>query len=786
MKSINRFRCATAVTLALAVTGLAHGQQVAGEAEEDAVSIQQRIVVTARKVEEDLQSIPVAVTAFTGSDLVEAGVTDIRDLTQLTPGLNISSASGEPSAVNIAVRGQSQADILLTTDSSVGIYIDGVNVPRTFALSPALVDLQRIEVLKGPQGTLYGRNTTGGAVGLYTRGPDLEQVGGYISANGGDHGLLDLTGAVSLPLISDQLGVRVLLRDVQSDGYGEDAAGRSLGSQDTSYARMNLLWEPSADLTVQLLADRTDFRTDGPPTRILSLNGFPPGTGLPAPTNALFAIAAESGLLTFDPQDPANQGRLLAAFAQAQQIWENSLAQNTGAGFFDTNGGFDQSSKVRSDSAALNVTYDLNSEWQVKSTTGYRTIDRDNAIDMDLTTFTLLHPALFTESEFWSQELQLAYAGDRLNGIAGLYTSSEDGTDGSTTFALAAINPLNPNRQRGDVKNESIAAFGQLNYRVAENLNLTGGIRWTEEKKELVSRNAVGPDNAIACNLPPALLDAPGVCAATFDNTFSDWSYLLSADYSLSDTVMVYAKTARGFRGGGQNLRGTATAASFDAFGPETATDYEIGIKAETSDSRFRVNAAAYTTSYEGIQRSVITADPDTGVVISSVRNAAEATINGLEIEAWAALSDRLSVNATAARIDAGYDEYRDATGDLSDTPFGIPEWTYSLGARYSQPLPLGRFVARLDYGWQDEFVMAPLALNRPAVTQDAYGLLNARLQLDFDAWDASVSLYGKNITDEKYFSSAVDFDSSLGWNLGYLGTPATYGIELVKRFGGG
>lgn len=788
MFSSNRIRCATAIALALSWVPGAMAQEPGeiAEAEADAVSIQQRIIVTARKVEEDIQDVPVAISAFSGSDLAEIGVVDMRELTRFVPGLTITTASGEPSAINVNVRGQSQADILLTTDASVGIYIDGVNVPRTFAISPGLLDLQRVEVLKGPQGTLYGRNTTGGAVGLYTRAPNMQELGGFLSVNAGEYGLRDISGAVDLPIVKDTFAARFLARNIQSDGYGRDGVGRKLGSQDTSYYRVNFQWQATPDLKVELMADRTDVATDGIVSRVVSLNGFPPRPGLPAPTNVLFAIAAESGLLTFNPQDPANQGLLLAAFAQAQQIWENSISQNMGLGYHDSNATFPQGSQVESDSVALNITYDLSDAWQVKSTTGYRKLDRLNALDMDVTPFAILHPTLFTNSEFWSQEFQLAYGGDRLNSIVGLYTSHEDGTDGSTTFALAAINPNNPNRQRGDVTNESFAIYGQANYAMTDRLNLTGGLRWTEENKKLVSRNSVGPTGSIACNVPPALLDQPGVCAATIKNKFSDWSYLLSADYAVSDTIMVYAKTARGFRGGGQNLRGTAAAASFDPFDPEIATDYEIGIKAETSDGRVRVNAAAYTTDYEGIQRSVVFVDPDSAAVVSSVRNAAEATISGFEVEAWAALTDRFSVNGTLGYIDAGYDKFADATGDLSDTPFDVPEWAYSVGARYNQPMSFGQLVARLDYSWRDDVVIRPPARNDADFTQKAYGLLSARIQLDFDAWDASLAIYGKNLTDEEYLTGGVDFDSSLGWNLGFMGPPRVYGIEFVKRFGGG
>ncbi len=783
MKFGSRTACVSTLALALSLSH-AMAQEPATTADQDKELVQKRVVVTARKVEEDLQDIPVAVSVLSGDALIEANVTDFKDLQRFVPGLAVSQAAAEPSSLLLSVRGQSQADILLTTDSSVGLYIDNVNIPRTFGLAPSLVDIERAEVLKGPQGTLYGRNTTGGAVAIITRAPDLSEIGGYVSGQFGNYSATDLQGVFNLPIIEDQLGVRLLARNSQRGELGSDGSGDDLGSLDMQYYRGRLLWEPTSNLTADLTVDYTDIDNTGPSSRILTLNGFPPSAGLIAPTSALFAIAAESGLLTFNPTDPANQGLLLGAFGQAQQIWADSQPQNLNGDFYDSNATFGQFSKIKNNTVALNITYDLNEDWSIKSTTGYRDLDRSNALDLDATPFALLHPTLSTTSEFWSEELQLSYVGDRLDTIFGAYASNEEGIDGSTTFALAAINPTNPNRQRGDVTNESIAAYAQLGYELNDRLDLTAGLRWTEETKSLVSKNSSGPDGAIVCSIPAALLDTPGVCAATIEDKFSDWSYLLSLDYAVSDNVLAYVKTARGFRGGGQNIRGAGTAESFEAFEPETVTDYEIGVKSETADGRFRFNVSGYYSDYEEIQRSIVFATPS-GTVVSSVQNAAAATIKGFEIESQWSVTPELGLTGTVGYVDASYDDFEDATGDRSDEVFQIPEWTYGIGARYSKPVSFGQFTASTNYSWRDDQVFVPAAQNFSDTAQEGFGLLSARLSFDVDAWNSTIAVYGSNLTDEEYIVGAVDFSNSLGWNLGYPGQPMTFGIELKKRFGG-
>lgn len=729
------------------------------------------IVVTARRVEENLQDIPVAISVVSGDDLVERGVENFADLSRIVPNLIIDDAGAERTAVWVTIRGQAAADVSLNTDSSVGLYMDGVNIPRVNGLSPGLVDLERVEVLKGPQGTLYGRNTTGGAVSFVTRAPDLDEAGGFASIEYGRFDRVDLTGAVNVPLVANQLAVRLTGRFTDQDGIGEDFSGREVGDEQNVYLRARLRWEPTDTFQVDILSDYTDTQSNGRPYVVTSLNGFPPRAGLPAPTNALFEIAVENGL-GFN-------------FPAAQALWDQ-YNQSPGPGrsrFWDTGSDLDGFSRAQLWSAGLNMSLDVGDYWQLRSITGYRSTEKETLFDLDGTPFDIVHPYQLGESDFWSQEVQAAYSGDGMNGIIGAFASRESGFERGATIALAAINPSNPNLQGADITNKSWAIYAQGDVALTDTLTLTLGGRYTEEDRHIESYNQAG--NPPACTLSPAILDTPGVCRASFDATFSDWSYLASLRYEPTDDLMLYIRTARGFRGGGFNFRGN-DAFGFEPFRPEVVTDYEVGVKSELFDGALRLNVAAFIADYTGIQRSIFEVNPITSAVASRITNAASATIGGVEVDAVAQVTERLSFSGSVGWLDAQYDTFVDVTGDRSSEPFQVPDWQFTLGARYEHPTDFGSVVLRADYSWRDDQVLRPSAVIDADTTQAAYGLLSMRAEVEIEDWNTSFALFGHNLTNERYIVGVVDLDSSLGYNIGFQGTPRTWGIQITTSWGGG
>jgi iron complex outermembrane receptor protein len=743
----------------------------------------QDIIVTARRTNESAQSVPLAITVLDAQKLADTNVQGIADIAKITPGFFVQTSSADPTGVLLTIRGQSQQDSILTTDSPIGVYVDGVNYIRSSNLESALVDIERVEVLKGPQGTLYGKNTTGGAISITTRQPDLSQVGGYLDVGAGNYARNEQTAVFNLPLIKDELGVRLLAQRQDHGDYGRDGAGRGLGSKNAIAFRGNLLWRPNDTVRLAISADYTRTRSSGPNAYLAFVNPFPAlAPGAPNPAPALLAIALGTGILNpallADPV--ANQNAIGAALGQARAL----LASNVSTNPYNSNGTFPQGVYAQTYGVSANLAVDLTPSLQFRSISAARWLSRNEQVDLDGSPYGLLEADLRSNARNLSQEFQFSSQNSRtFNWIVGAYFNEEEGRDGSTAFALRAINPANPNITDGAVKNSSWAVFGQGVVSLTDTLRFTGGLRWTSENKILRSFNRSGPGGA-TCNIP-ASLQLGGTCAAKFENTFSDYSYLASLDWKPTEGILLYARTARGFKGGGENLRGTGTAESFSAFAPEVVTDYEVGFKVDFLDRRLRLNGAIYYADYTNIQRTIVQASTS-GSIVSLVTNAAKARIQGAELEVTAVPVTGLTLSGSFSLTDAKYKQFVDATGDRSNEPFQFPKYSYTLAATYSLPTSIGDLRAAVDWNWRSDTQLVGSAIYQASLSQPAYGLLGGRLSLNVQSFDADIAVFAKNILDKRYAVSGVQFDNSLGFNSLYVGEPRTFGIQLTKRFGGG
>lgn len=748
------------------------------------------VVVSARRREESLQDVPMAISAFSADDLARHGVAEFKDIQYRTPGLFLRPVAGSPSSTVLSLRGQTQADSLLTTDSSVGVYVDGVYVPRQLGLKSALYDIEHVEVLKGPQGTLYGRNTTGGAVGLRTVRPDHDGVHGFLEGEYGRFDRINLGGAVNVPLVEDRLAMRAVVRRQQRDGYGRSTfLNRDLADNDEWLLRLAFDAVLSERVHLAVTGQYQDLDQSGAIHQLT----FPGTLDLAAGQIPASAIAAGVELGELDPADLATAGPtfvpgVMAGFA----FLESQLLGGPDGNLFTNTAGDREFVSFESHSLAATLTVEL--PWgELVSTTGYRKFENARTIDLDGTFLGLFRGELNSESEFISQELHLLGSAfeERLDWIVGAYYSNEEGDEQNPNFALNAINPNNPAASDGSIDNSSWALFGQGSYAVNERVNVTAGLRYTEETKKLTSRNFVGAGPNPICNLPddPVARPDPNVCEARFSDTFSDWSWLLSVDYSFEHPTLLYARTSRGFRGGGQNLRGNTDITSFIAFEPEYATDYEVGIKTDLFDRRLRLNLAAYYTDYEDIQRSVIFPTPE-GNVVTVLVNAAEATIRGLEFDALAQLGDHWSIEAGLALVDASYDEFIDVDPvtrgprDRSNEDFNTPKWTSDLLLRYERDVQGNRLGMQVHGYWQSSVNYNPASRPPGAGRQGSYALYNARVDLHIPRWDLDLVLFGRNLTNKTYFVDKVDFTTSLGYIVGVVAEPRTWGLQVKKRFG--
>ncbi|MDB5422088.1 MAG: hypothetical protein JWR59_2035, partial [Brevundimonas sp.] len=434
---------------------------------------------------------------------------------------------------------------------------------------------------------------------------------------------------------------------------------------------------------------------------------------------------------------------------------------------------------------SLNLDWTLNDNFSIRSISGYRNFHRLNRQELTgvLDTFGNQQSA---DDDFYSQELQLLGSfGDNIRFVAGLYYSDEEGVEESLSRNLPRLSAGRVGVFHGDVNNKSKAVFAQGNWTFLPDWTLTLGARYTEEEKGLVTTNRnILADGTVQCIVPVTLRDDGVTCSGTLNSTFSDPSWLVSLDHKLTENVLVYGKVARGFRGGGQNFRG-GTVAAFAPFEPETATEYELGLKSEFFNRSLRLNVAAFYTDYADVQRNVTYQGADLNI-ITTFTNAATATLKGLEAEFEWRITPAFTVSASGGYLDAGYDEFVDFTGDRSNEPWPAPKFTGSLSGRYAVSTQVGELAFQATYNYQDDLNLYPQSVvGRPYVLQEAYGVLGGRITLDIDSLDAQIALYGRNLTDEEYYSAGVAVDSA-GFASLFSGEPRTFGIQFSKRFGGG
>ena len=784
MIAIRIFILAVAAALVSALAG-----QVNAEEEASVRSlVVEEIIVTARKREESLQEVPVAVSAFNREQLERQTIQELIDVEAQIPGVLIQQAQTDPSLAWVSIRGQRQPDFLMTNDSSVGAYVDNVNLPRQSGLNANMFDIERIEVLKGPQGTLYGRNTTGGAINIISRKADYEGTHGYVKLGLGNEAFTQLSGAVNVPL-SDTAAVRFAAQKTDQDGWGESRfTGDDLYNQDEIFLRASMTWDPNDRVNVQIQADYMDLDEGGHISKILH-----PGGNFANGVSATSSLQAGTELLGPLAPDFSNYaGLVLAGYAAMDGYVDGDLLK--------TDADADVFSKATLFGGGLTVSVDLTDEIQLKSITGYRNWETEQLLDLDGTPFFIIHPVSSVDADFISQELQLTGSSDRLDWVVGGYYSHEEGVDGSAAIFVPNLNPFT-SFIYGEVTNKSWALFGQATYAINDRTNLTGGLRWTEETKELTNKNRVGAglrpqklsapaDAGVFCRVPGRIGLPISQCSSDHSDDFNDPSFLVSVDYTVSDEVMMYASVARSWRGGGQNLRADGDIASAQPFAPETATSYEVGLKGDFADGLMRLNAAAYYVDYEDIQRSIIVPGvAGEGAVVTVLANAAEAEISGFEVEAWLTPTDNLSFFGTVGYLDFEYGEFNSVGSDgvsiidRSDEPITLPDLQYSLSARYDALVAGNEIGIQVDYVWTDGFTTNPLSPVQEVVTRDELGRLNARIDWQFRS-DLTLSFWAKNITDEEFFVDTTDILAELGTVVSVTGRPRSYGLTLSKTFG--
>ncbi|MET0371638.1 MAG: TonB-dependent receptor [Sphingobium sp.] len=789
------------------------------------------IIVTARKRAESLQRVPVAISAATGEQLAQSGISGLADIGRAVPGLKPQPHPSAASIVQFNLRGQGASDVLLTVDQAVGVYLDGVYVSRARGLNGAFFDVDRLEVLKGPQGTLYGRNTTGGAVNILTKGADFNGIHGYVGVDAGQYHLFAGRAAINLPIVDDVLAVRLAAQVTKRNGFGRSAiTGQDLGQDRNQFVgRASILFTPNERFTATLKGEYYQSKENG------TLNT--PIYFVPSGPLAIEAAVERGGppfLGAASFADPA----FLAAYGGAQA----DLARLTALGRRDPYTTFtdkhqDDDNFVKT--VGLTLRYELTDNFAVKSVTGYRSFFTNQRFDLDGTYYDGLEVGLGTggipistgkpggivnnfpiavpreqNDKFFSQELNFEITGfdDRLNLILGGFYSNEKGRDVQVARALPALTGKIFLNDGYKVINKSWSVFGQGDFKLSDSLSVTAGLRYTEEQKGLVSRlaeyfpqtgNFTCGTGVLGAGGTPLVTKDTANCQVSNAREFTGVSYLASLNWQISPDMLAYVKTARGFRGGAFQLRSPTIAPA----GPETATDYEIGLKSDLLDRRVRLNVAAYVTKYNNKQESIILTLPN-GSLATVIQNAADASLKGFEAELTVRPVTGLSFSGNVTYIEGKYKTFKSALPIQGGTPvdasgerFSIPPWSYAITGRYEAPL--GDGVAGIQADWAFTAGARPssrlLNPNIPASVIDAtvanvnggsyangrrsLGLLNGRANYNLTGAGVDIAFFVTNLLNRKYYYSGIDPNSS-GMFVGITGAPRMWGFSLTKKFG--
>ena len=668
----------------------------------------------------------------------------------------------DPVSPLVPLRGQAQTRVDIGKQSSVGLYVDDVYSSNSAGAltSAGLFDVERVEVLRGPQGTLYGRNTPGGAINFITKRPTFHAEG-LVRGLAGNQNVWGLDGMLNLPL-SESVAFRMAGQIRRDHGYGKDlSSGTRLGDQDIDAVRGTLLLKPSENVTITLAGDYADISSGGSVWRQVAL----------VRGRTLFTrqVAAELGL----PDTPAG----------IEQAYQAALATLPGNPYENRYDPFPPKpgTDAKIGGGRVTIEAELSPATTLKSITAYRHLNRSKAQDSDGTPFgSVCCNDGLTKLDQYTQEFQLnnQLFDDRLGLTSSIFLYKSDLFERNNyTVAPGVLGATGVTYNYANVRNKNAAIYSQGTYAATDKWNITLGARFTTETIELAAQNFTDAGCSIA-----ASDRVGGQCIGRYKTSFDDFSWLVGTDYRLTPDALIYAKLSRGFKAGGYNTAGTPI-----AFKPETATVMEAGAKTDWLDGRLRLNLATYYTWYTEIQRSISAVTP-AGGVSTFTTNAGKAHIFGIEVETTVEPIENLVLVGSGSYTKAVYDEYIDARkGDISGNPFpATPTWQLSGTMSYRFDFGGGSIKPSIKYYWQShsDFVPDDHTVNSGIVgLQPAYGLLDARVELNLEDIGIEVNLFGKNLTDKRYIIGATDTTASIGYGSNILARPRTYGIEVTRRF---
>ncbi len=712
----------------------------------------EEIVVTARKRDESIQDVPLSVTAIQG-ELAEASVRRLEDIQSFAPNLYINRIPGVASGAAITIRGVSSSEVDKSFEPAIGVVMDGMFLGTSSGVLLQNFDIERIEVLRGPQGTLYGKNTTGGILNVI-RTPVTMEYGADLKATIGENGRQDFKAVVQLPIVEDKLGIKLFAANIEHDGHIYNTTRKEdVGGDDIKNYGFAALWEPNDQFNLKIHYEIMEDQSV---------------QGAYVNRNQIGELACTIQLIGFDP----------ATGCEKDAKDGPDITESDGTNFSDN------------EYETTIVTANYNTEnFLYTYIYSNRDMDEQNMQDFDGSPAHLLRMNFFNDWEQTSHEFRVtSQFSEKFQFVAGIYDWEVDYEQFWNVYdlfyQLSRLIGYGGGNLESDAANsngqeqttESIAVFFSGDWFINDQWTLTAGFRWTEEEKDFLGGNAGVPYYPLRGDPRPPLTNP-----VPFQGKWDETTPKIGLKYQPNDDMMVYGSYSEGFKSGG--FFGRQANFNIDpSYEPEYVKNYEIGMKSTWLDGRMIFNAAAFMAKYEDKQESILV-PVDLTNVATVVRNAASLDMQGLELELMYQITSAWNVMMTYGYMKSEFDEYlADLNGDniITDnsglSSRNTPENTFGITTSYTVQVGNGDLKTRLSYRFRDE--MEAEASNNPLGSLDSIDNLNATVTYSFDNY--SISVFGKNITDEREqrWSTIGGLTSRGWWNEG-----ATYGIEFSAKY---
>jgi iron complex outermembrane receptor protein len=691
----------------------------------------EEIVVTAQRREQAIQDVPISITAFGAEDLQARNIENTENLDLLLPNVMIRGGG---------TTGPTQGNFTMRGVPGVARYLDGVAQTGTQGSLANLVELERIEVLKGPQGTLFGKNAMGGAISYVSR-PPAEEFGARIRLNVGNFSQTQLTANIDIPL-SDNFLSKISYFTSEKDGYVQSGISTvQHGDEDDTVIRFDGLWHASPDVDVRFVVDSIKRSPDHPNADVLyDVNE----------AQGMVKNYNKNGLIFTDESD---------AFGKREEYRNSSTFAGPG---------------WRYNSLNYNMTIDwnINDTLSLRSITGGREYDSDALADLDASHYQFFEIYTAARVQEVSQEIQLLSDGDRLDWVLGIYSSDVEDTQRRFDWQFVEFAPRDTNWITEN-NTQDVALFAEATYEISEQLEVTVGGRYTEEEYAGGQWNAVEP---IPTWPNTSYSFTKGTARNQAEANFYSFTPRLSVSYDWTDDIMAYATYSEGFNAGGVNTTPNPDG-SYSSFTGETLKQFELGLRTMLLNDSLRLNLAYFDGTWEDMRVGEALVP---GRIVQT--NAGEAEIEGFEIDSLWAVSDNFSINASAGWLDTQYTELGTTTTIRLSSSFAFsPDFQASVGGQYDWHQPNGATMSyRLDYGWTSDYVtIQDIRLQK---IQPQYGLLSGRMTYEPADADWSYALWGRNLTNEWYQQGG--FGAFLGGvDQGVVARPREFGITLNMEF---